>query len=112
MPLSTRPSALRATGTQPAVGLRRTCFSGGSRPSRALQSGSCGRAVRTRRHAEADVKVSKGDDKGSENPSEEAAGPSVLTQELGNVQSPASVWLPQPDVSEKVSNQPFRLSHV
>ncbi|KAK9842132.1 hypothetical protein WJX84_007001 [Apatococcus fuscideae] len=51
--------------------------------------------------SKADVKVSKGDDKGSENPSEEAAGPSVLTQELGNVQSPASVWLPQPDVSEK-----------
>lgn len=50
------------------------------------------------------MSVSKGDDD-DKSASEQAAEPKALSQELGNVQSPASVWLPQPDVSDKVSLQ-------
>ncbi len=60
------------------------------------------RTVSTRRHAEAETSISQdsGDDKSA---SEEAAEPKILSQELGNVQSPASVWLPQPDTTDKVT---------
>ena len=47
------------------------------------------------------MSVSKGDDD-DKSAIEQAAEPKALSQELGNVQSPASVWLPQPDGSDKV----------
>ena len=60
------------------------------------------RCVSTRRHAKAEMSVSNSNEE-DKSASEQAAEPKALSQELGNVQSPASVWLPQPDASDKVS---------
>ena len=111
--VESKPQRRREASRLPAVrttaGATLAYLSGRASLSRALQNahtkaGQCRaekRTVRTRRHAEAEMSVSNesADDKSA---SEEAAEPNLLSQELGNVQSPASVWLPQPDISDKV----------